>query len=599
MASKDTYFERPQRRHEARSTTTIERDLILDPGRRELSVRIRLRISLLAAAAVIAIAASAATAAVTQQASWPSYSQSISGNRTQPLETNINPQNVVHLAKKWVFTTHGDVSATPTVSDGAVYFPDWGGYMNALNASTGTPIWQKQISDYGGHGASRNAPLVLGDKLIFGDNAPAEQSDGAHVFAVNRSDGSLAWSTQVDSNRAAIVTSSPVAHGNEIVVGVASNEEVDSTRPNYPCCSFRGAVIALDANTGQVRWKTYTVPSTNPTGNPDSNAPCTGTGSANGDNGPTGCDYTGGAVWATPTIDPQTGQVFVATGNNYTTPDGAATCAQNDQNANPPIDDSNCTAPNDFFDSVLALNLKTGAINWGHKVQGYDAWSVACFFNPPGGTWCPSPSSPDYDFGGSSPNLFTGKGPHGTTQTLVGDGQKSGIYWAFDPITGAPAWHRLIGPGTTLGGIEWGSAYDGLRLYTPEANPTLFGPPNTYTLCCGGGTASGGSWAALDPKTGAFGWQTAVPGDYAALGPVSVADGVLFGGSMAPGATDPNMFALDASNGKILWSFPAGGSVNAGPAIVNGVVYWGSGYAHLGPFFTGNNKFYAFSINGK
>ena len=214
----------------------------------------------------------------------------------------------------------------------------------------------------------------------------------------------------------------------------------------------------------------------------------------------------------------------------------------------------------------------------------------------PGATWCPSPQSPDYDFGGSSPNLFTISNSAGRTETLVGDGQKSGVYWAFDEATGKLVWQRLVGPGSSLGGVEWGSAYDGHRIYTAEAN--AFDPP--YTLA-DGTSASGGSWAALDPTTGAFDWQTATPGGSAALGPVSTADGVMFGASMDPSATDPDMFALDANTGKILWKFAAGSSVNAGPAIVNGVVYWGAGYAHLGPFlpFTGNDKFYAFSVNGK
>jgi polyvinyl alcohol dehydrogenase (cytochrome) len=68
---------------------------------------------------------------------------------------------------------------------------------------------------------------------------------------------------------------------------------------------------------------------------------------------------------------------------------------------------------------------------------------------------------------------------------------------------------------------------------------------------------------------------------------------------MAPNTTDANMFALDAATGKILWSYPAGGSVIAGAAIANGTVYWGAGYSHLGvPGFTGSNKFYAFTLNG-
>jgi polyvinyl alcohol dehydrogenase (cytochrome) len=350
------------------------------------------------------------------------------------------------MKPKWVFTMNGSQgeSATPTVADGVVYFPDWNGYL----------------------------------------------------FAVSRGDGRLLWSTQVDTNPAAIITSNAVAMGNEVVVGVASNEEADAEAASYPCCSFRGAVVALNAVTGRLMWKTYMVPSNSPAGG-DTNIPCASP------NGPHGCGYTGGAVWATPTIDPLTNQVFVGTGNNYTTPDAAEACATADQNASPPVEDANCTPPNDYFDSVVALNLLTGQIEWGHKVQGYDAWNVACLVGEqPGATWCPAPGSPDFDFGGSSPNLFIGKGSDGKLTTLVGDGQKSGIYWAFEPSNGNIVWDTLVGLGSSLGGIEWGSAYDGLRIYTTEANPDLGGPPNTYTLCCGGGTASGGSWAALNPLTG-------------------------------------------------------------------------------------------------
>src|ERR1700722_9804457 len=288
--------------------------------------------------------------------SWPSASQSVLGERTQPLEFTINPQNVSHLKPKWVFTMNGSQgeSATPTVADGVVYFPDWNGYLYAVNAHTGGLIWQQKISSYDGQpgAVSRNSPLIAGNELILGDNASGAQPDGAHVFAINRADGHLLWSTEVDTNPAAIITSNPVAAGNELVVGVASNEEADAEVASYPCCSFRGAVVALNAATGRIVWKTYMVPSNNPAGG-DSNIACTSP------NGPHGCGYTGGAVWATPTIDPLTNPVFVGTGNNYTTPDAAEACATADQDADPPIDDANCTPPNDYFDSVVALNLVT------------------------------------------------------------------------------------------------------------------------------------------------------------------------------------------------------------------------------------------------
>jgi polyvinyl alcohol dehydrogenase (cytochrome) len=82
-----------------------------------------------------------------------------------------------------------------------------------------------------------------------------------------------------------------------------------------------------------------------------------------------------------------------------------------------------------------------------------------------------------------------------------------------------------------------------------------------------------------------------------ALGPVSVANGVVFGGSMDPVPGNPTMFALDARTGKILWSYITGASVVAGPAIVGNSVYWGAGYRRLGRTGTGNNKLFAFSID--
>jgi polyvinyl alcohol dehydrogenase (cytochrome) len=544
---------------------------------------------------VVVTALSSVTAA--SAASWPSASQSVWGNRAQPFETTITTRNVARLQPKWIFRMKGfgGESATPTVADGVVYFPDWNGYLYAVNASTGRAIWTRKISSYDGQPRqdSRDSPLVVGDELILGDSATVAQPAGAHLFAVSRATGRLLWSTQLDSNPAAIVTSSPMALGDEIVVGVASNEEVDAISPKYQCCTFRGAVVALGARTGKILWKTYTVPSNTAAGG-DSNAPCASAGP------PSGCGYTGAAVWGVPTIDPLTGQVFVGTGNNYTTPDAAAACASADQNANPPIDDSNCTPPDDYFDAILALNLRTGQIEWGHKVEGFDAFTIACAIVQPGVTWCPAPGSPDFDFG-SSPNLFLARSPSGHLRTLVGDGQKSGVYWAFDPRTGAVVWDRLVGPGTLFGGIQWGSAYDGRRLYVPESDPDLPGIPSIpYTLCCGGGSVTGGSWAAVDPQTGAFDWQTAVPGGYAAMGPTTEANGVVFGESMDGRASDPDMFALDASTGTILWSFDAGSSVIAGPAVVNGTVYWGAGYGHLGfPGFTGNDKFYAFTVRGR
>ena len=99
--------------------------------------------------------------------------------------------------------------------------------------------------------------------------------------------------------------------------------------------------------------------------------------------------------------------------------------------------------------------------------------------------------------------------------------------------------------------------------------------------------------------TGAIEWQVPDPNGTIDLGPMSVSNGVVFASSMTVNAGDPNMFALDAATGKVLWKFDSGASVNAGAVVSGGVVYWGSGYTIIGPPFTGNKKFYAFSIGGK
>jgi polyvinyl alcohol dehydrogenase (cytochrome) len=276
------------------------------------------------------------------------------------------------------------------------------------------------------------------------------------VFSVNRRTGTLIWITQIDSHHAAQVTGSPVVAGGKVIVGVSSNEEGDAELPSYPCCTFRGSVVAIEADTGAMLWKTYMVP-------PNS-GPCTGHVSGVG---PVRCGYSGAAVWAAPAVDLRTNQVFIATGNNYTTPDAAVACEKAALAAKQ--SDAACTAPDYYFDSMVALNLSTGQVEWGHKVEGWDAYNLACAHQPPGATWCSSIVSPDYDFG-DSPNLMQITGPGGQPETVVGVGQKSGVYWAFDPATGKIVWQTPVGPGGALGGIMWGTADDGQRIDVPLSN---------------------------------------------------------------------------------------------------------------------------------
>ena len=484
---------------------------------------------------------------------WPVAGHDLSNSRNQSTETSISRSNVSTLTPKWTFRTGGDVSATPTVGANAVFVPDWAGNLYAINKTTGQAIWTTKISQYDGaaNSISRVSPAFHGTDLILGDIASSgTPHDGARIMAVNQQTGALHWVTQVEKNQAAVITGSPVVVGDTIVVGVSSNEEGLADQPGYVCCSFRGSMVALDANTGKILWQTYTVPNNN--------------GQTNG--------YSGGAIWQPPAIDSVKGLIYVGTGNNYTVPDAVASCQAKTSAGSP----TSCTDPADYFDSALALNLSTGAIVWSKQLHGYDVWTVACS-SPKAGTTCPSPAGPDFDFSGSGPNLLQG---------LVGFGQKSGMFWALDPGSGDILWGTAVGPGSTLGGIEWGTATDGERIYAAIANNLH----DSYQLAPHGTTITWGSWGAINARNGKIVWQTADPTKGAIdTGAMSVANGVVYAGSYSG-----MMYAMDSKTGTILWSFDSGGSVVDGPAIADGVVYWGSGYSHIAPGKP-NNQVFAFA----
>ena len=124
---------------------------------------------------------------------WLSMGHDLSNSRNQPFESQISPDNVGTLVTKWTYTTGGgDVSATPTVADNAVYFPDWGGNLYAINMTDGRIIWSHHIIDYTQRvgSMSRVSPAVFNDLLIVGDNMmKSVAQNGAHMMAVDRKTG--------------------------------------------------------------------------------------------------------------------------------------------------------------------------------------------------------------------------------------------------------------------------------------------------------------------------------------------------------------------------------------------------------------------------
>jgi polyvinyl alcohol dehydrogenase (cytochrome) len=503
---------------------------------------------------VVALAAPADAGSGGDQ--WTSAGGNSANTRYQASEHEISVANAADLAVDWVVETGGDVSATPAVDEDRVYVPDWAGNLYAVDRDTGAIAWTRTITSYSGipGDKARATPAISGNTLVVGNQGPL--GGGGRVFGIDKRTGALLWATQVDPHPAAIITQSAVIHAGVAYVGVASQEELLAALvPDYPCCTFRGSMAAIDIKTGKLLWTTSMTPP----------------------------GYSGNAIWgSSPAVDTKRGSLYIATGNNYSVPDEVLQCVADA--AGDPETTQACLPADNHFDAILALDLRTGQVKWATRALPFDAWTVDCIpFLGDGGN-CPEPAGPDYDFG-QAPALFQAKDAQGRKVDLVGAGQKSGVYWALDPNTGAVVWETQTGPGGTAGGLQWGSAVDGRRVYTANANSNLvpWGPDDS----------TAGMWAGLDAATGEILWQTAPPEGGGASGPVTTANGVVFGCSLdALG----HMYALDAASGDVLWQYPSGGSCLSGAAISNGTLYWGSGYSNFG-FGTPNNQLYAFSVH--
>lgn len=502
-------------------------------------------------------------------ASWISAGNGLSDDHDAPRDFRLFPAQINLLENRWTFSADGEVQGTPTVDRNQIYFSDSGGSVWRVDARSGMQVWKASLPSITGNSGSysRVSPALSRDLLVIGDQASGT------VIALSRDTGAPAWQTVLATDQGAIITGSPVIADGRIYVGVSSNQEtLADTTPNF-VPTFRGSIAALDLRDGHILWQTYTVPP----------------------------GYTGGSVFGSnPGVDRRRATVYVGTGNNYSVPATVAACQLRAATA---AERANCLAPNDYIETVLALDMNTGAIRWTHRFTAGDTWTVSCSPDAqPAATPCPVPTGIDADFA-AGPNLFTIH-RHGQLKDVVGIGRKNGAYYALDRDTGAVVWGTQVSPDGPRGGIEWSTATDGRRVYVPSANSGYV----ETTLIPSGVKTNGGFWSALDADTGQILWQTPTfapaptpqsprsikppPGALAeAEGSVTTANGILFGEDAAG-----NFVALDGGSGRILWTFASGGAGIAGPAISGSSLYWSSGYKGIGPT---NNKVYAFSLDNR
>ena len=478
--------------------------------------------------------------------SWNGWGVTITNARFEPAEAaGIAADEVPRLKLKWAFGLPGASSGgtQPVLVAGRVYVGDAEGDLFALDPQTGCIHWRIEAE------AGIRSAVSIGERggrlvAYFGDQA-------ANVYAVDAESGKLLWKVKVDDYSRAAITGAPQLYAGRLYVPVSSREESQVGDPQYPCCAFRGSVVALDAASGAQIWKTYTIAEkARPTGKNGVGTEIVGP--------------SGGAVWNAPTLDVKRNALYVGTGNNFSPPS------------------------TNMSDSIVALDMKTGKIKWFRQETENDIWNASCRRPDREPAVCPDADSPDFDFG-SSPVLAPLPGGR---QILVA-GNKSGIIWALDPDhQGKIVWQQQVGKGTSGGGVLWGIAIDGERAYIPSG---FFDPKDP--------DASGGM-AAIALSDGHAIWTTPNPpcGDRKACkqshpAAVTAIPGVVFSGTM-----DGRLRAYAAQDGKMLWEYDSardfptvngvkanGGSMsNAGPTVVGGMLFVNSGYSHHGGVIPGN-----------
>jgi len=494
-----------------------------------------------------------------EEPKWNGWGRENTNHRFHPTP-GLKAADVPRLKLKWAMAYAGGRNGQATVVGGRLFFNNSSGAVYSLNAKTGCAYWRFDAD------AATRATVVVG--ALPASARPARYAAyftdwTRSTYAIDAETGKLLWKTQVDDQMGVQMTGSPVLHDGLLYVPVSSAEEAIATNDEYECCKFRGAVVAVDAITGKVVWKTWMAPPAKPFKKNAKGVQMYGPA--------------GAAIWSAPTIDAKRGLVYVATGDSYTDVD----------------------LP--MNDAIVAMDLKTGAVRWHHQLTKGDNYIIGCY-GPPS-NWranCPSKLGPDYDFG-ASPVLHTLK----SGKQLILLGQKSSEVYALDPdAEGRIVWKHRLSPGGPLGGIEFSIVADGENVYAPVADIFL-------------GKDARPGLSAFRIADGRHLWTTPSPvlpchwnNRYCDPSLSQAATGIP--GVVFAGAMNGRFRAYETKAGKVIWEYDTGaeavsttsgrlarGSVldGAGPTVADGVVYLSTGYqARSG---TPGQVLMAFSVDGK
>jgi polyvinyl alcohol dehydrogenase (cytochrome) len=473
---------------------------------------------------------------------WSGWGADIQNTRFQRAEAaGFTKADVPKLKLKWAFGFPLGISSfsPPAVASGRVFVGSDIGWVYSLDAKTGCVYWGYEtgvtvrpavsVGPVAGQGNAKYA-------VYFGDAK-------ANVYALDAQTGKLLWKRKVEEFFLARITAAPKLYNGTLYVPVSSSEEWQSGNPDYECCTSRGSVVALNANNGELIWKTYVMDTPKPT--------------VKNDNGVQLYGPAGGSVWNSPTVDPVRHALYFGTGDTETEP------------AQP------------TGDAVMAVDMTTGKMLWVYQAQKDDAFMGGCF-GAAKSKACPKQMGPDADIG-NSPMLVT----LSDGRRVLVAGMKNGEVFALDPDDkGKLLWRVQANEAGGRGGIVWGGAADGEKAY--------------YGL-------GGGGMAALKLATGEKAWFQKINAAGVRAGNNAAATmipGVVFasgtdGRMTALAASDGAVLWQFETNrefetvNKVAGAH--GGAISSvGPVMAGGMMYVGSGYGvGGGPF---GNVLLAFGV---
>lgn len=464
-------------------------------------------------------------------------------------QAGLKKSRMKDLEPAWVVGFPGQGGGTGATVVGDTAFIAGGQRVIALDAASGCAKWVYAAS-------SRNTPTFgeLNGRKVLAFSVSRD------IHVIDAQTGELVWKADGQaSNNTGNIRGGVAIHNNRVIVPISASGVATGVNPTHECCIGHGAVVVLDGANGSKIWEWH---ATGP-------AEYNGFVSAQGvkQRGPSGAP-----IWSVPTIDVKRNRVIVTTGENTSHP------------------------ATDTSDAVIALDLDTGKMVWNFQGMPEDVWNMACnTAREDVGPNCPwhfdEGQGRDFDFGAQA---IIAKGKGGKDIVLAG--QKSGHVWALDAETGKLLWSHQVGEGTALGGIHWGIATDGIRVFAAINDPAdIFGI----------GKIKPGMFA-IDIKTGKRIWgYDALPNCEGARATSVSNCTVKYGFSAAPlvvdgtviGATlGGEVFVFDAKNGKILKRFDTvgahasingieakGGSIDAhGLSVGGGAVIVNSGYGSFG-----------------